>query len=1395
MKNRLRKVGTIFLMFFVLLSAVHFPLSQDSVAHASSVSAGNQALPDGDYPVKFNLYKDGANELSMMQSYVDPNSGRLTVKDGDVKASFTLIHSSWITSFMTVFNGTLVETTTLNINQAEDKRTVQFVVSDLSARVNAKVKVDITEFGIHEEQPLQIGFDTAGITPPKPGEVSAGVYHIYFSALSATDPTKTSSMESYFVKPAKLTVDENGKKTIRFIVLKSSDTDSLKTKDSNGQFVEMNVVSTNKAANTREVEFEITDLSQNIAARVHNTIAPPQYATNDFQFKFEFGNIVPFIEDGVYSIPYQTLNATNPSKESSMKSYFVNPATLSVQQGKRKIIMTVLKSTDTDVIQTQLNGQMVDAVVKSQDAAANTRVIEFEVRDLSSNILAYVHNTIAPPQYAGNNFLFKFDTSGIVPKPPSAELIGAPTVEPKQVLDLNFRVTGVSKTVYQQVYGQEMTLTYDSNLLELDKAKSKPLIDNFSLAYTDQAAGQLKLNLTGANGQSFYANNAYLMLEFKAKSVTQSAYAPVTLTNIELVNSEGNKLKVNDVSYSITIVPANTTKLNQALASAQDKHDKAEEGVYTGQFPASAISALQTAITTVQSTANNADATQKQVDDALTKLQTAVAAFDASVITNNPKPTQPGQPDDGSYKIKFSLLKDGTNESSLMESYTDLTSGRLTIQNGKKTISLTLKKSSWITSFKTERNGTLVETTTLNANQAEDTRTVQFEVNDVSAKLNARVVVDVPGVVHEDQPLQIAFDASSVTRIFPLDQPLSEGNYNVSLNGSALGGVQTPVSSYLDDTSRLSVQNGKNVVFFKLKSGTTITKLQRVLPDQSTVDISPAIAMKRSDLVTVLAASQEAKYELPDLTAAYKLFLSVTENGQTVNPSYQISFKEATSAGSGPVGPTDPVDPVDPGTPGPGTGNPSGPGTPTSPPPTNIHGIADGTYSINYKILKHGTTERSVMQDYVVSPGTLTVTNGYMRVSFTLKQSKETTSFQVAYDGSLSDTDVVSSDDAKNTRVIQFPVADLTVKTAGWVKVNWPELGYNHSYDVDLTFDKSSIVRVQSPGEIKPVVVKPLSEAYQPGDYAVDFNMMLRGSDQKSITNDFVKKPAKLTIIDGKSYVYLTLTKSKEMPGFKIQQEDGTLADAENVSTNGAENSRIIRFAVKDFAPETKIYAQVRMDWAGHYTGDYDVQLIFNGNDIKPYVNKDDEAKGDKPEAKKWADIQGHWAKAAIEKAIELGIVSGYENGEFRPNGQVTRAEFAVMLSNALKLKAVDSALTFSDLDSIPDWAKPSLAAVAGLKIINGYEDGSFRADRSINRSELVVMIVRALGLSTDGKAPLTFTDADEIPQWAQSSVAEAYRLGLISGRENNTFAPNLSASRAEAVTLILAMLKQAESK
>ncbi|WP_314587816.1 endo-alpha-N-acetylgalactosaminidase family protein [Paenibacillus terrigena] len=173
----------------------------------------------------------------------------------------------------------------------------------------------------------------------------------------------------------------------------------------------------------------------------------------------------------------------------------------------------------------------------------------------------------------------------------------------------------------------------------------------------------------------------------------------------------------------------------------------------------------------------------------------------------------------------------------------------------------------------------------------------------------------------------------------------------------------------------------------------------------------------------------------------------------------------------------------------------------------------------------------------------------------------------------------------------------------------------------------------------------------------------------------------------------------------------------------------------------------------------------------------------------KLTDLADHWAKASIEKSVELGFVTGYEDGTFRPNGTVTRGEFSTMLARALKLELGDTAFNFADQKQTPVWAKPFIQAIAKAGFITGYEDGTFRANKEITRSELVVIAVRALGLEVNPNAKLVFSDADQIPVWAKPYVATAAEAGLIKGNGDGKFNPNASSSRAEAVTLILAML------
>ncbi|MFS0726794.1 S-layer homology domain-containing protein [Paenibacillus sp. 1P07SE] len=177
------------------------------------------------------------------------------------------------------------------------------------------------------------------------------------------------------------------------------------------------------------------------------------------------------------------------------------------------------------------------------------------------------------------------------------------------------------------------------------------------------------------------------------------------------------------------------------------------------------------------------------------------------------------------------------------------------------------------------------------------------------------------------------------------------------------------------------------------------------------------------------------------------------------------------------------------------------------------------------------------------------------------------------------------------------------------------------------------------------------------------------------------------------------------------------------------------------------------------------------------------------------SDTAGHWAEKAVAQAMELGFVTGYEDGTFRPQHQVTRAEFAALLVRALQLPvSLETAREFSDHEVIQDWARPYIYAAVEAKLVDGYEDHTFRADQRITRSEMAVMLVRALGERADAagdeaSAALRFADADQIPAWAVPYVSAAVEAGLVQGKGSQRFGPGDDTTRAESVTAILNLL------
>ncbi|MCR8635724.1 asparaginase domain-containing protein [Paenibacillus radicis (ex Xue et al. 2023)] len=171
-----------------------------------------------------------------------------------------------------------------------------------------------------------------------------------------------------------------------------------------------------------------------------------------------------------------------------------------------------------------------------------------------------------------------------------------------------------------------------------------------------------------------------------------------------------------------------------------------------------------------------------------------------------------------------------------------------------------------------------------------------------------------------------------------------------------------------------------------------------------------------------------------------------------------------------------------------------------------------------------------------------------------------------------------------------------------------------------------------------------------------------------------------------------------------------------------------------------------------------------------------------------FSDTTGHWAEAAIKWASSQNIVSGYPDGSFKPDHSVTRAEFTLMLMNVLKPQGEGRALELTDKDTIGAWAQKAVAQSVEAGIIKGYEDGTFRPNTQINRAELVSMIAAALKLAPQADATTGFTDDSMIPKWAKGSIEAIRKLGVIEGRDGNRFEPTETATRAEAVTILLKM-------
>ncbi|WJE39079.1 NEAT domain-containing protein [Bacillus safensis] len=478
---------------------------------------------------------------------------------------------------------------------------------------------------------------------------------------------------------------------------------------------------------------------------------------------------------------------------------------------------------------------------------------------------------------------------------------------------------------------------------------------------------------------------------------------------------------------------------------------------------------------------------------------------------------------DGEYTVGFTILKNGSTEASMMDTYTEKPA-KLIVENGKKTAYVTLKQSKEITDFKVEQNGALVTTETVSEDETANTRVIKFNVDDLSAKLNGWVKIywDLGGFIYDEAyDVQLAFDQSSLTLVTPAksddnetkpddqngtkpddnetkpddqngtkpddnetkpddqngtkpdDQPTTPGNNNGtkpkpddSAQNQLKDGVYRINYSVLkgdtDEASRMSD-------YFSHPASLTVKNGKQTI--SFTVKDHKSVASLKTEKngsyqEAKTVSKDEAKntrvvsFDVDDLKNEVKGKVHIVVAAANYDQTYDIRF-QFDSKSIAPLKDGQVVEEEKPAAPE--TPKPNTPTTETNNGGANQETaqLKDGVYKLPFSMKKADKDELSRMNDYVVSPATLVVKNGRHFVSYTVKNSSAITSFQVGTGGKFEETLVAKTDEKADTRVIQYEAKSLSGAQAARVKIDIPAANYHEQYDVKLVYDTKGI----APGE------------------------------------------------------------------------------------------------------------------------------------------------------------------------------------------------------------------------------------------------------------------------------------------------------------------------------------------
>ncbi|QNV58840.1 Iron-regulated surface determinant protein A [Paenibacillus polymyxa E681] len=800
-----------------------------------------------------------------------------------------------------------------------------------------------------------------------------------------------------------------------------------------------------------------------------------------------------------------TLLKDGTNEKSMMDGYTEKPGSLIERGGKQYAQFTLKNSKQIDGFKVEQNGLLTNVATVSEDKTANTRMIEFEVKELPAKLNAWV--SINWPELS-----------------------------------------------YVNTYNVDLQLA------------SVP-------APSDLADGTYSINF-----------NALHAIKDQASAMAQYLLSPGTLTVLK-----GQK----EVSFTIkdsTTVTEFKTEQNGTLTDADIVSEDKTANTRVVKFKVADLDAILNAQVHVSTTYPGG---VYEMDHKL-RLQ-----FDRSSIAV--KGTDGGTTpvtENGRYSINFSVLKNGSNEISVMDGYMQKPATLLR-QSGKNVIQIKMDKSSWIKTFKV--NG--AEAQVVDQSSSADTRTVQFEVPNLSDKVTVNTHVIVPGLDLGGIPYDHVYDvqyqfepatirsfvepssSGAVDPIVKLDfDKLANGKYALKFSivlSDGSTGVDSPAQRFItDESAQLVVEGDKRFVGLKLQNSNEVKALRiwdNASGDYRDAEVTQEDAASNTKHVRFSVndfknnvKGQLVVYEAPKVASAAPMVFKAEDRVEKV---YDFEFKFNTSDVS--YYNETKADEVEQGK----------------------NNLADGEYTANFRVLANGTDKDSLAAPFVQSLAKLIVKNGKIQAHVTVTDNQALKLFQTDFEGRYANPTIMSSDTKGDTHTIAFEVPDLDKKLSVYTQVYLPEKYIlNEKFGGQIQFDRASLkgegvhAATTAPAteptaastdkeaepttpvaEIKPVVEQPVQMASEK-QYTINYNVFKDKTSEASVMDGYLDKPATLIEKGDKRYIQVTLKNSSWMPALQVEQ-NGALKDVEVISTSG--DTRVVQFEVGDLSQKISAYTHV----------------------------------------------------------------------------------------------------------------------------------------------------------------------------------------------------------------------------